>query len=184
MGWPATCAWTARPDVVDTALGRPFVIRPGGGEPIWSLGGHFTTLLSADGADGHVALVEALAWRSTEPPLHIHHREHEAWYVIEGQMTLQVGDEVLVATAGCFAFAPRGIPHAFTVDVEPTRVLVLAAPGGFEQFAAELGVPAASAEPPADMSAPDPEVLGPVAERYGIEVVGPPLRVARGEMLP
>lgn len=160
------------------------MVRPGEGESIWSLGGQFTTLLSAAEADGNVSLVEVRAWRSTEPPLHIHHREHEAWYVVEGQMTVQVGEETLVATAGCFAFAPRGIPHAFTVDIEPTRVLVLAAPGGFEQFAADLGIPAVSAEPPADLEVPGPDVLGPIAERYGIEVVGPPLRVARGQVAP
>ena len=57
-------------------------------------------------------------------------------------------------------------------------MLILAAPGGFEAFAEELGVPAASTEPPAGLVIPGPDVLGPVAERFGIEVVGPPLRVA------
>jgi quercetin dioxygenase-like cupin family protein len=169
---------------VDTTVGRPFVVRPGGGEPLWSLGGRFTTLLTAAQTEGHGGLVEVTAWRSSEPPVHIHHREHEAWYVIEGQMTFQVGDDELIASAGCLAFAPKGIPHAFTVDVEPTRVLILTTPGGFEQFVSELGVPATTAQPPADLEVPGPEVLGPIAERYGIEVVGPPLRVARGEVAP
>ena len=83
---------------------------------------------------------------------------------------------MLQATTGCFAFAPRGIPHSFTVDVEPTRVLVFASPAGFEHFALELGEPARDDTPPAGVSVPGPEVLGPVAERYGIEVVGPPAR--------
>ena len=156
------------------------MFRPGEGEALWSLGGHFTTKARATDTDQHLALVEVLAWRTTEPPLHIHHREHEAWYVLEGQMTLRVGDETLVATAGCFAFAPKGIPHAFTVDVEPTRVLVFAAPAGFEQFAREFGTPATGTTPPAALEVPPPEILGPVAERYGIEVVGPPLRASIG----
>jgi hypothetical protein len=54
-------------------------------------------------------------------------------------MTFYVADEVLEATAGCFAFAPRGIPYTFRVDVEPTRVLVFASPAGFGHFALELG---------------------------------------------
>ena len=83
---------------------------------------------------------------------------------------------VLEATAGCFAFAPRGIAHTFTVDVEPTRVLVFASPAGFEHFALELGEQAHDDTPPAGLAAPGPEVLGPVAERYDIEVVGPPAR--------
>jgi quercetin dioxygenase-like cupin family protein len=157
---------------------RGFVLGPGEGDAVWSLGGHFTTKARATDTDHHLALVETLAWRSTEPPLHIHHREHEAWYVLEGQMTLQVGGDRLMATAGCFAFAPKGIPHAFTVDVEPTRVLVMATPAGFEQFANDLGIPATGTVPAGTLEVPPPEVLGPIAERYGIEVVGPPLRVA------
>ena len=164
--------------------GQGFVIRPGDGDAVWSLGGRFATLLSGDDSEGTLALIEAVVGRGGEPPLHIHHREHEAWYVLEGQLTFHVGDEALVASAGSFAFAPKGVPHAFTVDVEPTRVLLLAAPAGFERFARELGVPATDATLPDDLQVPGPDVLAPVAERYGIEVIGPPIRIARGEVPP
>lgn len=155
---------------------QPFVLKAGEGASVWSLGGRFTTKVAGAQAEDRFALVEALAFRSAEPPLHIHHREDEAWYVLDGKMTVYVGDDELEATAGCFVFAPRGIPHTFTVDVEPTRVLVFASPAGFEHFAAELGEPATSDLPPSGLASPPPEVLGPVAERYGIEVVGPPRR--------
>ncbi|MEW5990003.1 MAG: cupin domain-containing protein [Chloroflexota bacterium] len=160
---------------------RPVVLGPGEGASVWSLGGRFTVKLDAAGSEGRFALVDALAFRTTEPPLHIHHREDEAWYVLDGQMTFHIGDEVYVANSGSFVLAPMGLPHTFTVDVEPTRVLVLAAPAGFEHFALELGTAATSAEPPADLAVPGPEVLGPVAERYGIEVVGPPRRISHPE---
>jgi quercetin dioxygenase-like cupin family protein len=163
---------------------RGFVVRPGEGEAVWSLGGWFHTTLDAERSGGQLALVESRAWQTTEPPLHVHHREHEAWYVLEGQMTVRVGDDTLVAPAGSFAFAPKGVPHGFTVDVEPTRVLVFAMPAGFERFAMELGVPADGTSPPAELEVPPPEVLGPVAERYGIEVVGPPLRVLMSQEEP
>jgi hypothetical protein len=91
-------------------------------------------------------------------------------------MTFYVGDEALEADGGSFVHAPRGIPHTFTVDVEPTRVLVFASPAGFERFAVELGQPGEGDVPPAALVVPPPEVLGPVAERFGIEVVGPPHR--------
>jgi len=155
---------------------RPFVVRAGEGESVWSLGGRFTVKLGERGAEGRFALVEAVAFQSTEPPLHVHHNEDEAWYVLDGKMTFFVGDEVLEATTGCFVFAPRGIAHTFTVDAEPTRVLVFASPAGFEQFATELGEPADTDTPPGGLTVPGPEVLGPVAERYGIEIVGPPRR--------
>ena len=155
---------------------KPFLLRPGEGSSVWSLGGRFTTKADAAATENRFAMVEAVAFQATEPPLHIHHREDEAWYVLDGKMTFYVGDIVLEATAGCFAFAPRGIPHTFTVDVEPTRVLVFASPAGFEHFALELGQSAHDDTPPLNLAMPSPEVLGPVAERYGIEVVGPPRR--------
>ncbi|MEX0625007.1 MAG: cupin domain-containing protein [Chloroflexota bacterium] len=158
-----------------------YLIAPGEGDAVWTLGGRFATLMAGETSGGHAALIEAVVGRAGEPPLHIHHREHEAWFVLEGQLSFQVGDATLVVGAGSFAFAPMGIPHAFTVDVEPTRVLLLAMPGGFERFAQELGVPATTDEPLEPLAVPGPEVLGPVAERYGIEVIGPPLRIARGE---
>ena len=155
---------------------RPFMFKPGEGESVWSLGGRFTLKVAQADSEGRFALVDALAFRSTEPPLHVHHREDEAWYLIDGRMTFHVGDQVFKAEAGSFVYAPMGIPHAFTVDVEPTRVLVFATPAGFERFAGELGTRAESDEPPEGLSVPGPETLGPVAERYGIEVVGPPIR--------
>lgn len=160
----------------ESVLRMPFVLAAGQGESVWSLGGRFTMKADAAVTEERFALVEALAFQSTEPPLHIHHREDEAWYILDGKMTFYVADEVMEATTGCFAFAPRGIPHTFTVDVEPTRVLVFASPAGFEHFALELGKPAHDDTPPATLAVPSPEVLGPVAERYGIEVVGPPHR--------
>lgn len=155
---------------------RPFLVERGEGVSVWSLGGRFTAKANAADTEDRFALVEAVAFQSTEPPLHIHHHEDEAWYVVEGKMTFYVGDEVMEATDGCFVYAPRGIPHTFTVDREPTRVLVLVSPAGFEHFALELGVEATGDTPPQDLAVPPPDVLGPVAERYGIEVVGPPRR--------
>jgi mannose-6-phosphate isomerase-like protein (cupin superfamily) len=162
----------------DVPTRAPVVVAPGDGESVWSLGGRFTMKLDGTASEDRYSLVEALALRSTEPPLHIHRREDEAWYVLDGEMTFHIGEAAYRATTGAFVFAPRGIAHTFTVDVEPTRVLVLASPSGFEHFALELGEPAINDRAPADLAVPGPEVLGPVAERYGIEVVGPPHRVA------
>lgn len=155
---------------------RPYLLTAGEGASVWSLGGRFTVKVGAADSQDRFSFVQALAFQSTEPPLHIHHREDEAWYVLEGQMTFYVGDQIFEATSGSFVYAPMGIPHTFTVDVEPTRVLVFASPAGFEHFALELGEPATDDRRPDDLQVPPPEALGPVAERYGIEVVGPPPR--------
>lgn len=165
-----------RPTLGDEMSRGAFVLGPDEGHTVWSLGGRFTMKLSGADVADRFFVTEALAFHTTEPPLHIHHREDEAWYVLEGQMTFYVADEVLEAPAGAFVFGPRGVPHTFIVDVEPTRVLVFGSPAGFEQFALELGHPGSGDTPPPDLSIPGPEILGPVAERYGIEVVGPPVR--------
>lgn len=157
---------------------RPILVRPGDGPSVWSLGGRFTVKLDESGSAGRFSIVEALAFRATEPPLHIHHREDEAWFVLDGRMTFYVGDEELVATNGSFVLAPMGLAHTFTVDAEPTRVLVFAAPAGFEHFALELGTAASTDTPPLGLAMPGPDVLGPAAGRYGIEVIGPPRRVS------
>jgi mannose-6-phosphate isomerase-like protein (cupin superfamily) len=159
---------------------KAFLLGPGDGETVWSLGGRFTVKLSGADADEHFSVTESLAFQTTEPPLHIHHAEHEAWYIIEGHMTFYIAGEKLEAGPGAFVFGPRDVPHTFTVDVEPTRVLVFASPAGFERFALDLGHPGSGSSdiPPAGLAMPSPEVLGPVAERYGIEVVGPPARAA------
>lgn len=156
---------------------RPYLLQAGEGESVWSLGARITMKVPDGAADGRFALAETLMFRTAEPPLHIHRREDEAWYVLNGGMTFYVADEVFTAPSGSFVFAPRGIPHNFTVDVEPTRVLLFASPAGFERFAFEFGEPAVTDEPPPGLAIPDPDVLGPIAERYGIEVVGPPRRV-------
>jgi mannose-6-phosphate isomerase-like protein (cupin superfamily) len=157
---------------------QPIHVLPGDGPSVWSLGGRFTVKLDDAGSQGRFSLVEAIALRATEPPLHVHHREDEAWFVLDGHMTFFVGDSAFEAPSGTFVLAPQGLPHTFTVDVEPTRVLVLAAPSGFEHFAMDLGSPAVSDVPPPDLSMPTPDVLGPIAERYGIEVIGPPRRIS------
>jgi mannose-6-phosphate isomerase-like protein (cupin superfamily) len=163
---------------------KPFVLKQGEGKSVWSLGGRFTVKVAQADVGGRFSLVETLAFRSTEPPLHIHHKEDEAWFIVDGQMTFYVGDEVIHAGAGVFVFAPSGIAHTFTVDVEPTRVLVFASPAGFERFALELGEPASTDTPPAGLAVPGPDVLGPVAQRYGIEVVGPPHRATHSDYEP
>ena len=69
-----------------------------------------------------------------------------------------------------------GIPHTFTVDIEPSRVLVITGPAGFERFVFELGVPATSDEPPAWLAPPAGRGDPAGRERHGIEIVGPRIR--------
>jgi mannose-6-phosphate isomerase-like protein (cupin superfamily) len=153
-----------------------FLVQPGDGDSVWSIGGRFTRKVGGDDTADRLSILEAVLTRTSEPRLHIHHREDEAFYILDGQLSFHVGDTVLTAGTGALALAPMGIPHTFTVDVEPSRVLVITGPAGFERFIFELGVPATSDEPPAGLAPPPGPVILPVAERHGIEIVGPRIR--------
>jgi quercetin dioxygenase-like cupin family protein len=156
--------------------GRPFLLKRGEGDSFWSTNGRFTTKLGGDDAAGRLTVLESVLVAGLEPGMHVHHREDEAFYVLEGQLTFHCAGDVLVATEGSFVFAPRGLPHTFLVDSERARVLVVAAPAGFEGFVRALGVPTEVDAPPVDWERPSREEITSVAERYGIEIVGPPLR--------
>jgi quercetin dioxygenase-like cupin family protein len=164
------------PDTYD----RPFLLRSGEGDSVWSTNGLFTTKLGGSHARGNLAVLESVLVAGLEPGMHIHHREDEAFYVLDGHLTFQCAGEVLEATTGSFVFAPRGLPHTFLVDGDKARVLVFAAPAGFEHFVRDLGVPADGDAPPDSWIRPTREVIGRVAERHGIELVGPPLRALDG----
>ena len=108
------------------------------------------------------------------PPLHVHRREDEAIYVIDGQIQFRVGDEEFVAGPGTRVWQPRGVPQAFRLKSEKARVLVVFTPGGMEQMFEDGGVPVgASTEPPEQHAGP--EDAAAFAKRFEFEVIGPQL---------
>src|SRR5215472_16639474 len=79
---------------------------------------------------------------ATSPPLHIHHREDESFWVLEGQVRFRCGDEDIDAGPGSFVFLPRDVPHTFVVEGdEGAHLLTLLTPGGFERYFVEAGRP-------------------------------------------
>jgi quercetin dioxygenase-like cupin family protein len=94
--------------------------------------GRYTTKVAAEQTDGRLFQLLCSDRRGGAPPLHIHHNEDEAFFVIAGEITFFVGDERIEATAGDFVFAPRGIPHAFLVKPERAEYLTSFAPAGAE----------------------------------------------------
>lgn len=108
------------------------------------------------------------------PPLHVHRREDEAIYVLEGQIRFRVGDDEFVAGPDTLVWQPRDVPQAFSLESESARVLVFFAPGGIERMFEEGGVPVGeSTEPPQKQAGPQDAAA--FAERFGFEVVGPQL---------
>lgn len=144
-------------------------------DAFWWQGALMTIKVRAEGTGGAIALVEGRFPEGFGPPLHVHHREDEAFYVLEGEIRFRQGDDDFVAGPGRFVWGPREVPHAFKVEPGGARALVLMTPGGFERMFEEGGVPlSASAAPPTDEPY-DPEAARALTDRFGFEVVGPQL---------
>jgi quercetin dioxygenase-like cupin family protein len=153
----------------------PIALGPGEGEALWAFDCLITVKASSETSGGRVAVLEHLAARGAGSPLHVHHREDEWFYVIDGELTFWVGGQVIEAPAGAFVYGPREIPHTFTVSSERARFLLVAEPGGFEGMLRALGEPARSLTiPPSPTEPPDMALIVQVVAEYGIEILGPP----------
>ena len=137
------------------------------GERIRSpLGGDITHIVRGEQSNGALAALEAINGPGEGPPLHIHTREDETVYVLEGEFRWKLGDELSVSGPGSFVFIPRGVPHTWQVIGEGNgRMLVTFFPAGMEGFFDRL----------ASMTEFDLDTFRAAAAEHGMEVVGPPL---------
>jgi quercetin dioxygenase-like cupin family protein len=97
------------------------------------------------------------------PPLH-HHDFDETFYVLEGELTFQLEDEIFTRKRGELAFAPRNVPHTFAnLSGADARTLIICTPAGFERYFDRMAAERAGVEPPASALEPYPEtiVVGP-----------------------
>jgi mannose-6-phosphate isomerase-like protein (cupin superfamily) len=109
----------------------------GEGERIWIVGDTMTFKATAASTGGSLMLLENLTAPGGGPPLHVHTREDEFWYVLDGTFEIRMGDEVHAVGPGGFAFVPRGTLHNFRNTAEtPSRILLGFAPGGMEASSA------------------------------------------------
>ncbi len=121
------------------------------------------------------SLVRMHAPAGDQPPLHVHEHEDEGFYVLEGDLTLWVGDaDPVRLVPGEFALAPHGIPHTYRVGDSRGLFLVTSAPGTFVSFLRDAGRPARAPELPVLDGPPDADRLSRVATDHGITLLGPP----------
>src|SRR3954465_7175369 len=148
---------------------------PAEGERLWFLGTLATIKIPGEATDGRFSLIEFLFPRHASPPLHTHPQD-ESYFVLEGRMTIQAGDQRLELDAGAAAAVPMGVPHTFRVDSATARVLVVSTPAGIERMVRDGAVPATTPTlPPADAPRPAPDELSRIFEAHGQVTLGPPL---------
>jgi len=153
---------TATAPVHDTPTGR---------RARWFVGGLVEITAGAADTDGRYTLLEVTMPPGAVSPLHVHHTEDEGFYVLEGAVTIEVGDDVVTLGPGQHAFGPRDVPHRFTVGPDGAHMLWVLTPGGFEALVEEASVPAATLTlPPADVL-PPPD-FADIARRHGNQLLG------------
>ena len=157
-------------------MGRnPIISTPPRGRTVAVVGDVYRFLATGEDTNGEYALWEALVPPGGGPPPHVHSREEEGFYVLDGEITFFVGDQRHVARAGTYANMPPGVPHAFKNESDrPARMLINVAPAGLEQMFFEVG----QAVPPGSQTAPPPspadiEKLLAAAPRYGVQILVP-----------
>lgn len=122
-------------------------------------------------AHGAVAIFRHPVKPMSAPPLHRHSREDEWFYVLDGEITLEIDGSRTILHSGDSAYSPRGTAHAYQNFGNTTaEIMTLVTPGSnFNQFFEELSLFCNQ------QSAPDQAGMGPIAKKYGIEFLGPPL---------
>src|SRR5262249_13098290 len=126
----------------ETTMTRAVIRKPDQGRTIAVVGDVYRFLASGEDTNGKYALWEAIVPPGGGPPPHVHSREEEGFYILEGEITFTMGDQRLVATAGTFANMPVGTPHSFKNESSrPARMLISVAPAGLEKLFFETGVP-------------------------------------------
>ncbi|MEV0847251.1 quercetin 2,3-dioxygenase [Streptomyces sp. NPDC049954] len=154
---------------------HPFASAATDGDPLWHMGALLNFKATGEDTDGQFWLAEQLSPPGYSSPLHRHTREDELFIVLDGQMSVQVGDDTHKAVGGSLVFAPRGLPHQFHVESPETRFLILSTPAGFEKWFQETGEPADGLVlPPPMEGVPDIGKLISSLARYGVEMLGGP----------
>src|SRR5438132_8154555 len=128
----------------ETTVTPATISKPGEARTVAGVGDVYRFLATGYDTKGNYALWEAVVLPGGGPPPHVHSREEEGFYILEGEITFSIGDQRLVASAGTFANMPVGTPHSFKNESSKSaRMLISVAPAGLEKMFFEIGVPVA-----------------------------------------
>jgi mannose-6-phosphate isomerase-like protein (cupin superfamily) len=155
-----------------TTTTKGYAVAPGEGERIWIVGDTMTFKATGGSTGGNLVFLENLTVPGGGPPPHIHTREDEFFFVLDGTFEIRIGDEIHALGAGGFAFVPRGTVHSFRNTAEtPSRILVGFTPAGMEGFFRESGRPATDDGPAPPLDEDEIARTTVAASKYGLEAV-------------
>jgi quercetin dioxygenase-like cupin family protein len=147
--------------------------RAGTGPAYWGPGDHYTFLATGEDTAGAYFVMEAFVPPGGGPPPHIHRREDETFYLIEGEIEFLLGDETVTAGPGDFVSVPRGTVHRFrNAGTETARMILTFTPAGMERFFEETldRAPSSSQEAPDNVDEVAARYVA-AASRHGLEFV-------------
>ena len=151
---------------------KPTVVRSDEGEARWWFGGLAVFKATAADTGGQMTIVEITEPPGMEAPLHVHHRDDEGFWILEGDVTFEVGGETIEASAGDYVFGPRDIPHRYTVGDAGCRMLFILVPGGIEDVIRATSEPAPSRTlPPPSDEEPDIDQVKALVAAHGYELL-------------
>jgi quercetin dioxygenase-like cupin family protein len=157
----------------ETGTAPPIAVGKDEGEARWWFASLAVIKATAADTGGQLSIVEVTEPPDAEAPWHVHHREDEGFWILDGSATFQVGDLTIDAHVGDYLFGPRDVPHRYTVGPDGCRMLFLMTPGGFENLIIGMSEPAASRTlPPPSDEEPDWERVAAVAAANGCELLG------------
>ena len=142
----------------------------------WYMGMLLTNLVAKQDTNQAFSLLEATLAPGNEPPPHVHSREDELFYVLEGDFDVYVGEEAFIVKTGECVFLPQFKPHAFVIRSPRLRVLILYTPGGVEEAFRRMSSPAGNLEPPTEALTYSTSDLEQTARRfneYGVQILPP-----------
>jgi quercetin dioxygenase-like cupin family protein len=153
---------------------QPRFVPPAGGPVVGIVGDVYTRKASGADTGGAFALYEFVVSPGGGPPPHVHSREDEGFWVLEGEVTFEVAGRAFVVGAGGFIYGPRDVPHRFQNRGTAPRMLCLIVPAGLERFFDEVGHPLPDASAPVPPVTPaDIERMLAKAPEYGITILPP-----------
>jgi quercetin dioxygenase-like cupin family protein len=151
---------------------QPVAVARDEGEARWWFGLLAVIKVTAADTGGQMTIVEVTNPPGFVGPLHVHHREDEGFWLLEGDATIEVGDTVIEAHAGDYVFGPRDIPHRYSAGDAGCRMLFILTPGGMEDLIIATSEPAGSRTlPPPSTEAPDLQRIATLAMAYGNELL-------------